>query len=271
MPVSASEFRRRTEAGTVQAESRFTRPVNETMASGAKIGNLIVTAISDVVHLGGGTIGFNYIGSVTFKGVENSEERIVLAAIDLHSAFGTMSLPQAQPPQGGQNPVPHTIKDLRDSIYNDKALLAKINKCLKQLLTPQQFQQIGNQTRANAPKIDARLSSLDIAKKFGMGHVDKNTGQFVNDPPYATGVGHIGGTNGTIFIGNEWFSDPTQWTQGRRADLPGRSPLENSYVHELGNIISYRISSGTTYGAFGVIGASDEDSGYQLQKCVFGN
>jgi hypothetical protein len=89
MPVSASEFLRRVDAGLVQAESRFTLPVNATMASGVKIGNLIVTAISDVVHLGGGTIGFNYIGSVTGRLVDEGER---LGGINFHSTFGTMLL-----------------------------------------------------------------------------------------------------------------------------------------------------------------------------------
>jgi len=156
-----------------------------------------------------------------------------------------------------QNPSPGTIQDLRKSIYDDQELLAKINSCLKKLLG-KNFNKVGEQTLANAPKIDARLSSNQIAAKFNM-----------SAGPYATGAGHVGGTYGTIFIGKEWFSNPTDWTVNGRGGQPGRTPLQNAYVHELGNIASYRASRGTTYGLFGVKGATDEDSGYALQACVF--
>jgi hypothetical protein len=56
---------------------------------------------------------------------------------------------------------------------------------------------------------------------------------------------------------------------GSRPDLPGRSPLQNAYIHELGNLASYKASAGTTYLLFGVKGAVDDDSGYALQACVF--
>jgi hypothetical protein len=90
-------------------------------------------------------------------------------------------------------------------------------------------------------------------------------------PPYATGAGHVGGKYGTIFIGKEWFSSSVEWMVNPRRDQPGRTPLQNAYVHELGNLMSYRLSGGTTYGFLGKKCASDEDSGYQLQLCVVGN
>ncbi|QQS48895.1 MAG: hypothetical protein IPM66_09845 [Acidobacteriota bacterium] len=151
-----------------------------------------------------------------------------------------------------------TINDLRNSIYNDQELLKKINDCLKQLLGAN-FSKVGEQTIANAPRIDARFTSEQIKAKFNM-----------DAPPYATGVGHVGGRYGTIFIGSQFFNDPTQWTQSH-PDFPGRTLLQNAYVHEVGNLARYRASGGTTYHLFGVIGATDEDSGYQLQLCVFGN
>lgn len=169
-------------------------------------------------------------------------------------------------PRGGggtgspQEDPPGTISDLRNSIYGDEELLNKINECLRSLLG-NDFSKVGKQTLANAPRIDARLTSKQIATRFKM-----------SAPPYATGVGHVGGKNGTIFIGSEWFSNRADWTvnsPGR--NLPGRTPLQNAYVHELGNLASYHASGGATYGLFGVKGAKDEDSGYQLQKCVFGD
>lgn len=166
-----------------------------------------------------------------------------------------------------QNSGVGTPEDLRNSIYNDKALLAKINSCLKSLLG-ENFSKVGEQTLANAPNIDARLTSLGIAQKFHMGQVNPTTGKFEYQGPYATGVGHINPPRGTVYIGSEFFNDPTQWTQSS-PDLPGRSPLQNAFIHELGNVISYRASGGTTYGLFGVKGATDEDSGYTLQACVF--
>lgn len=106
---------------------------------------------------------------------------------------------------------------------------------------------------------------MDVAKKLNMGHLEN--GNFVYDPPYATGAGHIG-ARGTIFIGSEQFTNPSQWTQSRKG-LPGRTPLQNAYVHELGNLASFFASGRTTYGLFGVKGSTDEDSGYALQACVF--
>jgi hypothetical protein len=161
-----------------------------------------------------------------------------------------------------QNPAPGTITDLRKSIYDDKVLLSKINSCLKSLLG-NNFSKVGEQTLANAPKIDARLTSAQIAAKYTGGA-----------STYAAGVGHVGGKYGTIFIGKEWFSNPTDWTVNGRGSQPGRTPLQNAYVHELGNLASYIASSGTTYKLFGAKPAgglvpTDDDSGYALQACVF--
>jgi YD repeat-containing protein len=185
--------------------------------------------------------------------------------VQLPPSLGPIRIPPLQPPQLQAR----TTRDLIYSIYGDAALMKKINDCLKKLLGAN-FSKVGGQALDNAPQLDTRLSALGIAKKFGMGYTDKGTGKFVYTPPYATGVGHIGGAYGTIYIGSEFFNDTTQWGHSR-PDLPGRTPLQNAYVHELGNLASYRASGGTTYGLFGVKGASDEDSGYQLQKCVFGN
>jgi YD repeat-containing protein len=158
-----------------------------------------------------------------------------------------------------QNPA-HTADDLKKSIYDNQALLAKINDCLKSKLTPEQFKLVGEQTLANAPAIEASLTSQEIEAKY------------THQSTYATWV-PTGGSNGTIFIGSQFFNDPTQWTQSR-PNLPGRTPLQNAYVHELGNRASLIASRGTTYLLFGAKPANglvptDPDSGYALQACVF--
>ena len=190
----------------------------------------------------------------------------ILAFIELsrrlHQAYRQAYDKQAADWLLPQNTTPGTIQDLRKSIYDDKELLEKINSCLKKLLG-KNFNKVGEQTLANAPKIDARLTSNQIAAKFKM-----------SAGPYATGAGHVGGTYGTIFIGKEWFSNPIDWTVNGRGGTPDRTPLQNAYVHELGNIASYIASGGTNYKLFGAKPAgglvpTDDDSGYALQACVF--
>jgi hypothetical protein len=162
-------------------------------------------------------------------------------------------------PQSG---APGTIADLRKSIYDNKALLSKINDCLKSLLK-NNFSKVGEQTLANAPKINATLTSAQLAAKYTGGA-----------STYATGVGNVGGKYGTIFIGKEWFGSATDWTVNGHGGQPGRTPLQNAYIHELGNIASFIASGGTTYKLFGAKPAgglvpTDDDSGYALQACVF--
>src|SRR5689334_25396507 len=89
-------------------------------------------------------------------------------------------------------------------------------------------------------------------------------------PPFATGVGNYGGPHGTTFISSTYFTDPVQWEVWTPSYVPGRSAIENAYVHELGNLASFYGSNGTSYGLFGNTFASDADSGYQLQLCVYG-
>jgi hypothetical protein len=154
-----------------------------------------------------------------------------------------------------QNSVVGTPQDLRNSIYSDKALLANINSCLREKLG-KNFNKIGEQTLANAPRIDGRLTSEQLSAKYTGGA-----------STYAVGVADVG-KYGTVFIGSQWFSNPTDWTVNGRGSSPGRTPLQNSYVHELGNIISQRLTGGDSR-LFAVKGSTDEDSGYALQACVF--
>jgi hypothetical protein len=143
--------------------------------------------------------------------------------------------------------------------------MKKINGCLKKLLG-KKFSKVGVQTRNNAPEVNASLTSLEIKQKHNM-----------TIPPVATAVGHEG-KYGTIYISSELMTDDHFWTiyPPDKTSAPGRSVIQNAYVHELGNEASYRASGGKTYGLFGkknLPGAKekiDEDSGYQLQLCVWG-
>jgi RHS repeat-associated protein len=159
------------------------------------------------------------------------------------------------------------IKELKDSIYNDKALMKKINDCITKVFGLAAIWKLGVQTKANAPDVNVDLSSADLQNRY------------THTSTYATGVGNEGGTYGRIYIGSEFFSSPTEWTQNPRGGAPGRSPLQNAYVHELGNLLSYRLAGGyLQYGTPEVPGARvangggwDPDSGWKFQLCVFGN
>jgi RHS repeat-associated protein len=168
-------------------------------------------------------------------------------------------MPDSEQAGGGGGGGGRTSTGLTDSILNNRDLLQRINDCLH-LLLGQSFSKYGELTSATAPAVDGSLTSEEIQTKFAM-----------SAPPYATGVGDEGGPHGTIFIGKKFFDDPTQWVAGR-PDLPGRSPIENAYVHEIGNLASFYGTKGTTkwgYDMFGISSDSDGDSGYQLQLCVF--
>ncbi len=157
-----------------------------------------------------------------------------------------MQMPQIVPER--------TIDGIRQSIYGNSQLMKRINDCLKQLMG-QHFKQVGEQTLANAPKIDARLTSPQIQARFRMTRV-----------PYAAGVPYLG-RYGTIFIGSEYFNNPSEWESTTDSSLAGDTRMQNAYIHELGNILAYRASGGNYY-LFGDRNASDTDSGYQLQLCV---
>lgn len=111
-------------------------------------------------------------------------------------------------------------------------------------------------SRANAPIVDPRFTSKQLEDTY------------TKKPTYSTWVPQRGKT-GVIFIGSEWFNNPVDWTVNSRGDQPSRTALQNAVVHELGNYASFIASGGTSYTLFGVRGATDEDSGYALQACVF--
>ena len=150
-----------------------------------------------------------------------------------------------------------TTNDLLDSVFDDKDLLKKINDCLKKLLK-KNFSKFGEITKANAPQINPGYTSKQLEDTY----TKKST--------YAVWVPITGsGRRGVTFIGSEFFRDPDDWLIGFYQSLPGRSALQNAVVHELGNYASYIASGGKSYKLFGVSGATDDDSGYALQACVF--
>lgn len=152
---------------------------------------------------------------------------------------------------------PNPADNLKDSIYNNKDLLAKINECLKTVFGEDNAKKIGELTATNSPTVSGELTSEGIKAKFNMPY----------PPPYAVGVGNVGGQFGTIYIGSQWLNNPAE----------PLARLQNGYVHELGNLISYRLANGN-YSAFGKSRPPDhpkdqwwdKDSGYQFQLCVYG-
>jgi RHS repeat-associated protein len=167
------------------------------------------------------------------------------------TAVGALNNFLVQQQSGGAR----TITALRNSIYGDTKLMDRINNCLKKLMGAN-FSRVGVQTLANAPKIDARLTSRQIKNRFRM----------TGPPPFATGVPYIG-SYGTVFIGREYFNNPVWWDPTTDLTKAGSSYMQNAVIHELGNILAYRASGGNYY-LFGDPNASDTDSGYQLQRCV---
>ena len=69
----------------------------------------------------------------------------------------------------------------------------------------------------------------------------------------------------TVEIAREGWYNPRDWIIGDR--LPGRSLVENAFIHEVGNILSFMFTG--SYGAFGDPSADDKDSGNALQNCVW--
>jgi hypothetical protein len=167
---------------------------------------------------------------------------------------------------GGGN----TGDDVKDHIFNNAELLAKMNECLSKVFKAEGAAQIGTLSRENSPGINVSMKSEEIQKKF-------NVGVRVGDVfkpimPYAVGI--VGQrdagffSNTTVYYATNALARPNEWTLGGRTDLPGRTGVQNGYVHEVGNIISHRLSG--NYFTYGIKGASDEDSGYAFQVCVFG-
>ncbi|MEO8649808.1 MAG: hypothetical protein ABI539_11640, partial [Acidobacteriota bacterium] len=107
-------------------------------------------------------------------------------------------------------------------------------------------------------KIDARLTSAQISRKYHTGYI--RNGKFEPVNPYAIGI-----APNTIVIAKERWNSSYDWV----TPVNGRSLLEQAVIHEAGNILSENLT-GSSY-SFGSPTASDPDSGYAVQKCVFGN
>jgi hypothetical protein len=112
--------------------------------------------------------------------------------------------------------------------------------------------------------VDARYTSSQISKKLGM-----------NDPRVNAGPD---GASKTVFIAKEhWNNEISQneATMLGKEPSQNRSIVENAFIHDAGNVLSW-IHADHDYRAFGRgkrfrSDEKDYDSGYQIQKCVFGN
>jgi hypothetical protein len=106
----------------------------------------------------------------------------------------------------------------------------------------------------------------------------------VNDTKYS--AYELGGGTGTRYSGYSFPGDEnrgpngTVWIANDLGAVYGSSNNEISsqydqyqrtYVHELGNKLSREISQNGSARTFGDPKSSDKDTGYQLEKCVYGN
>jgi RHS repeat-associated protein len=106
---------------------------------------------------------------------------------------------------------------------------------------------------SNAPKVDMSKSREEISTQL--------TGMPLSS---ATGDADVG-KYGTVWLAHDVYNDPILSSQEK----------QRAFVHELGNILSQRISSGGSQRTFGNpngLGSNgDVDTGANLENCVFGN
>ena len=181
----------------------------------------------------------------------------------LVEGYEWVAAPGAPPPD-----IP-TIEQFKDAVNTKWA--AKVTECAKKLYRKwalkQRWGSAVDRSRAidsvdarpefnlTGVSIDATLTAKALAKKYKIGVV-----------PYA--IPTLDGKGYTIRVGSEFWNDSKQFVIGTNPTYTDRSPMENAYVHEYGNIVAHYLT-GDWY-AFGKK-ASDPDSGYQVQLCVFGN
>jgi hypothetical protein len=136
-----------------------------------------------------------------------------------------------------------------------------IGPCLKKVFK-KDANKIPKQTYENSPALDTSQSSAELKAQSSQ-----------KDNPDVLGVAGLPlpdkGPNGTVAIANGLWNST--------ASMEDRA---HSYVHELGNILSYKASgsytkygdpNGVYYPQFGnTVGYKDYDSGANFERCVFG-
>ena len=171
--------------------------------------------------------------------------------------------------------VPPPPKELRKTVQDKYG--KKFGECLRQELTRWAKKQKFSSRQALAEYLEAvkkmgdpdltavniynGLTSKQLAEKFKTGYVVK--GKFIPVEPYA--IPEVTTTPFSVRIASQPWNNPNDW----KDNGTGRTPIENAFIHEAGNLASHAYT-GSFYG-FGDPNATDPDSGYTIQKCVFGN
>jgi hypothetical protein len=153
-----------------------------------------------------------------------------------------------QAPQNSKTP-----EDFRRETFNK--FQADITRCIGEIFG-KKAKKIPTQTLDNAPALDVSVNGRDLAKRSSV------TGQFrsimgLPDPNK--------GKHGTVYIQSGAWNAP---------DYP-RDILAGSYIHEYGNILSYKYGGGNfnKFGDKAGVGqypwSKDFDTGANFQRCVF--
>ena len=164
-------------------------------------------------------------------------------------------LPEPGEPSGGRGPSKGTR--FLNSAYANYG--QKLNECITAIFG-EKASAIPEQTRENAPGLDTTQSGAELSAKldqqFYAGVIPEGT------------VDPVKGPNGTVLIASEKFND-----LGYTADNFARA-----FFHELGNILSYKIS-GNYYDYGDPTGDAsikngrpwDKDTGAVMENCIFHN
>lgn len=184
------------------------------------------------------------------------------SGIPLVSLYRSDEMSEGPPPAGQSQPAqksqpvapqnPTTPADFRRDTFNK--FQADINRCIGEIFG-KTAKKIPTQTLDNAPNLDVSVNGRELAKKSSA------RGQFrsimgLSDPNK--------GKHGTVYIQSGAWNEP-----GYPRDI-----LEGAYIHEYGNILSYKYGGGnlSKFGDKEGIGkypwSKDFDTGANFQRCV---
>jgi YD repeat-containing protein len=157
---------------------------------------------------------------------------------------------------GGENFFPDpqgaaTPEDFRHDIFNK--FQAIINRCIGEIFG-KTAKKIPIQTRDNAPDLDVSVNGRDLAKRSAVSGSYRSI-MALPDPNK--------GKHGTVYIQSGSWNYPNY-----PLDV-----LQGAYIHEYGNILSYKYGGNNFYkfGDKAGVGKSfkDTDTGANFQRCVF--
>jgi hypothetical protein len=162
--------------------------------------------------------------------------------------FLNINIGQSSAAATPQNPT--TPADFRRNTFNK--FQADINRCIEEIFG-KTAKKIPTQTLDIAPDLDVTINGRELAKRSDM--AGKLRSVIAIPEPKK-------GPHGTVFI------------QSGAWNLPGypTDVLEGAYIHEYGNILSYKYSGGNSYkfgDKAGVGNVKDKDTGANFQSASF--